>query len=99
MEKSYRAYFVNSEYKHHVYTKTSTFHYAFHELGDETSLLGIAVMLPELLLSIQQNVDILDHVSLLYDQYVFDWVHIRIDGRLLKCVNHPFLSKFSYNAR
>ena len=68
MEKHYRAHLLSREYNHHVYAKAPTRAYSFHELGDEASLVGIAAILPELCLLIQQYFDIVDYVGSLYGQ-------------------------------
>jgi hypothetical protein len=66
LEKHYRALLLSSKYNHHVYTKAPAFIYSFHELGDEASLVGIAAILPELCLLIQQYFDIVDYIGSLY---------------------------------
>jgi hypothetical protein len=53
--RTFRAHLVSSEYNHHVYTKALTLSYSFHELVDEASLVGIAAILPELRLLIQET--------------------------------------------
>jgi hypothetical protein len=58
MEKPYRANLLSSEYNHHIYANAHALPYSFHELGDETSLVGIAVFLP----------NIVDYVGSLYGQ-------------------------------
>ena len=68
MEKSYRAYLPSSEHNRNIYTKAPALTYSFHELGDEFSLVGITVILPELRLSIQQYFNIVDYVDSLYSQ-------------------------------
>jgi hypothetical protein len=62
MEKLYRVHLPSNEYNHHVYAKAPTLTYSFHELGDGSSLVGIAVILPELRLLIQQYFNIVDYV-------------------------------------
>jgi len=47
IEKPYRAHFLNREYNHHVYAKAPALAYSFHELGDEATLMGSAVILPD----------------------------------------------------
>ena len=54
---------LGSEYNHHVYTKTPTLAYSFHELGDEASFVGIVANLPELRLLIQQYFDIVYYIK------------------------------------
>ena len=66
--RTFRAHLVSSEYNHHVYTKALTLSYSFHELVDEASLAGIAAILPELRLLIQQYFYIVDYVGSLYGQ-------------------------------
>ena len=66
--RTFRAHLVSSEYNHHVYTKALTLSYSFHELVDEASLVGIAAILPELRLLIQEYFDIVDYVGSLYGQ-------------------------------
>ena len=53
---------------HHVNAKAPALAFSFNELGDEASLVGIAVILPELRLLIQQYFDIMDNVGSLYGQ-------------------------------
>jgi hypothetical protein len=54
MEKPYCTHLLSSEYNHFIYSKVPT--------------LGIAIILPELCLLIQQYFDTVDYTSLLYDQ-------------------------------
>jgi hypothetical protein len=53
---------LGSEHNQHVYTKTPTLAYSFHELGDEVSFVGIVAILPELRLLIQQYFDIVYYI-------------------------------------
>jgi len=63
--------------------------------------VGIATILPELHLLIQQYFDIVEYVGSLYAvnkvPYVLDWVHIKEHVRPLKYVNRLLLHEFSYN--
>jgi len=54
---------LGSEHNNHVYTKTPTLAYSFHELGDEASFVGIVANLPELRLLIQQYFDIVYYIK------------------------------------
>jgi hypothetical protein len=58
MEKLYRVHLPSNEYNHHIYAKAPTLTYSFHG----SSLVGIAVILPELRLLIQQYFNIVDYV-------------------------------------
>ena len=64
----WRSLLLSGEYNHHVYAKASELEYSFNELGHESSLVGIAAILPELLFLIQQYFDIVDYVGSLYGQ-------------------------------
>jgi hypothetical protein len=98
MEKPYHAHLLSNEYNHHVYAKAPTLAYSSHELGEEASLVGIAAILSELRLLIQQYFDIVVHFTVNKVPGVLDWVHIGGHCRPLKCINRLLLPEFSYNA-
>ena len=49
-----------------IYAKATALDYSFHKLGNEASLVGVAAILLELRLLIQQYFDVVDYVGSLY---------------------------------
>jgi hypothetical protein len=72
--------------------------YLFHELEYGLSLVGIASILPQLRLLIQQYFDIGGLRWFILRQSSFDFVHIREHGRPLKYGSHLLLPECSFNA-
>ena len=59
----YSSHLFSSEYNNDVYVKAPSIAHSFHELNDESPIVGIAALLPEWCLLIQQYFDIVDYID------------------------------------